>query len=301
MIGKITMSNQIKYNLLLKNPILDSYKNMPLPSEFIVNSLGIEIALPTKLSNSPFLFSCFALSLDGKLCYPDTLNGFDIASANHHATNNERYADWLYLMFARSISDAIILGSNGFKKNATHHTLEMPIAELAAARAKNSQPQNPWSIIFCRDLATLDLEHEVFTNDNFPCLICTSEQGFTSSIPKYWNQQKLSLLTKHSDLKTKNIAFIDIDLPSIFKNFKNLGFNVILNESPFWHHKFLQNKLLNEIWLNYACSYIGGSIISLGNTQQSFESKNHPDTEILTLHHLDYHFLYSRQLVKYAL
>ena len=51
-------------------------------------------------------------SVDGKLNYPDLKSGFAIAKYNLAATEHERYADWWILQLARSISDAVIIGSN---------------------------------------------------------------------------------------------------------------------------------------------------------------------------------------------
>ena len=296
--GSDQMYNSVEYNLLLKNPILDDYTNIPVPSNFITNCLGMEIALP-HVSTNPFLFSCFAISIDGKLCYPDTRTGFDIACANHHATENEKYADWLYLMFARTISDAVIIGSNFFKKSANRQILDIPIAELLRDRVNSAKPMTMTAIIFCRDINTLDFTHEFFMNHNTQCFIFHSTCAFSATLPKEWNQEDVSTLTNVS-CKMKNLLYIDTDFKSIFSKLKQLGCNIILNESPFFHHKLLEQQMLNEIWLNYSGSYIGGDVISLGNTHASFNSHNHPDTEILTLHHLGYNFLYSRQLVKYA-
>lgn len=292
------MTDLIKLKLLLKNPLIDNYSVTPWHNSYINECLGYTFTLPEKASsttnNLPFIFSCFALSLDGKLHYPDNLSGFSIASANHHATNDERIADLHYLMLARSISDAIIIGATSLKQEKSSYTPNITIPELSNL----DDNQSRFTIIICRNLNSLDLSQELFKNPDFPIMICCfeaidhiSRDGYTS--------HKLSELKSRNQLSIKNIITLDADTKTLCQKLKLLGFNIILNESPFFQHSLLEHKLLDEIWLNYSCSYIGGSITSLGNKQNSFTSTNHPDTEILTLHHLDYHFLYSRQRVLY--
>jgi hypothetical protein len=105
-------------------------------------------------------------------------------------------------------------------------------------------------------------------------------------------------LTNKTELGFKNLIIVD-NWKKLISNLKQIGFNIILNESPYFHHELLQLKLLNELWLNYSGSYIGGNLIGLGNSQAPFTSKNHPDCEILTLHSLGYNFIYTRQKILY--
>lgn len=286
------------FKLLLKNPIIDSYTHLPLQSTSIVEQIGFEVKLPHK-TELPFLFSCFALSIDGKLCYPDKPSGFNIASANHHASQTEKQADLWCLMLARSISDALIIGTNSLNLEYGEYTPEISISELNQARQDNKRTKHIWTIIMTRDLSNLNFAHELFSNPDFPLMICCHSNVHTNKIPDSYLLHKLSELESKQQLAQKNIVLIDTDYLMMYKIFKQLGFNVILNESPYTHHLLLEQQLLDEIWLNYSASYIGGSITSLGDKQNSFSSSNHPDSEILTLHHLGYHFLYSRQRVLY--
>jgi len=295
------MENMPPLKLLLKNPELDNYTYIPIKSNFIYQNLGLNLVLPKKL-DTPFLFSCFALSIDGKLSYPDAPSGFNIAQANHTAIQNEKTADLFYLMLARTISDAIIIGTNSLREENGTYLPQIIVRDLHQARMDNGKPILPWTIILCRSLDKINFNQQLFKDEQFPLLIgCFEPQDMLQSTPQNYTLTNLSNLSNREQLTTKNIVIIDSSFRQLFKTLKQLEFNIILNESPFFHHQFLEHKLLDEIWLNYSCSYIGGdNVASLGKNQQAFSSITHPDTEILTLHHLDYHFLYSRQKVLYA-
>ncbi len=282
-------------NLLIRNTILDNY--IPIKDDYITYILGTELRLPEISSNLPFLFSCFALSIDGKLCYPDNQSGFSIINSNHHATIIERKADWWFLMLSRSICDALIVGSTSLNRELKNDYIPIvDIEELIKARKKYKSNTRLWTIVIVRDLSNINFNQRLFNDPEFPVLICYFNSKVTESRLGY-THHKISQLTSQKQLGIKNLIAIDTDYSSMLKKFKQLGFNIILNESPNLHHIFLEHKLLDEIWLNYSMSYIGGITTSLGDKQKAFSSSNHPDTQILTLHHLGYNFLYSRQKV----
>lgn len=292
------MHTAIKFNLLLENEKLKTYPRIALQSDAIKKSFGHGLMLPSTSTDKPFIFSCFALSLDGKICYPDTHTGLDIARANKHANLTEKQADWFFLMMARSISDAIIFSSNIFKKKSNRNKPSIAIKDFQNDRKLNNKPQNITPIIFCRNINTIDFHHEMLQNENQPFFIFHNKKDLNLDNLPSWNQQSLSNFNNTTQ-KIKHLLYLDIPFSDIFSKLNSCGYEIILNESSFFHHKLLEEKLLNEFWLNYSCSYIGGNALSLGKEQTSFTTTNHPDTEILALYNINYNFLYSRQLIRY--
>ena len=142
--------------LLLHNPILNKYQ-LRIESAYLTESMGQTLTLP-EVEQLPFLFSCFALSLDGKLCYPDNRSGFSIAKSNYRATRAEQEADWWFLMLARSISDALIIGSNSLNLEHGDYLPDINIPELSAIR--DGRPL--WTIVICRNLVNLDFKQILF-------------------------------------------------------------------------------------------------------------------------------------------
>ena len=102
-----------------------------------------------------------------------------------------------------------------------------------------------------------------------------------------------------SQLANKNILYLDENFTDLMLHLRHIGFTCILNESPMLNHKLLEHKLLDELWINYAGSYIGGNVTGLGVLQQSFTTNSNIGFEMLTLHHIEYSFLYTRQRVVY--
>lgn len=287
-----------KLKLLIKNPLLDTYENILLKSNFINNFFGYQISTTNFLKNKPFLFSCFALSIDGKVAYIDKPSGFNIAKANHLATDKEKFSDFTTLMIARAVCDAVIFGTNSIHAENGVYLPNLNIKELITDRQQQNKPKQIFTIIICRDLNKINFTNPLFSSSKYPVLICCTNRYDLKSIPNAYNILTLDQLKSKIHLAIKNILYFPQPITKLMSILKNIGFNVILNESPFFHHQFLQYGLLNEMWINYSSSYIGGNACTLGSNSKAFTSYDHPNCEMLSLHHLDYHFLYSRWLIK---
>lgn len=288
-----------KFKLLIKNPILDSYTKFSFKDNYINNILDYNFAIP-KLENRPFIFSCYALSIDGKLYYPDVKSGFLIAKSNYHASEIERYADWFILMLARTISDAVIVGTNSLNYETEDCFTDVLDTKLYEIRVKYINSKQPATFVFCRDLTNINFESKLFSDNSHQIVICCiNNQINLARLPNAYKQINLTDWTQKEQLNLKNLILVD-NWDMFILKLNKVGFNIILNESPYFHHKLLQLRLLDEIWLNYSGSYIGGNLNGLGRDQNPFNSKDHPDCEILTLHSLGYNFLYTRQKILYS-
>ncbi|MFN7095872.1 MAG: hypothetical protein ACK4M7_10955, partial [Burkholderiales bacterium] len=194
----------------------------------------------------------------------------------------------------------VIVGSNSLSCEHGSYLPTIEFEELQLARKNAGKDDKLWTIIMCRNLDRLNFSDQIFTIADYPVLICCLDNHIgTKKAPPGFKLNKLSTITDRQQLSNKNILLVDDSLEELVKKFKQLKFDLVLNESPFFHHYFLGHQPLDELWLNYSGSYIGGNITSLGYTQQSFTSTHHPGTKLLTLHHIDYHFLYSRQKIVY--
>jgi len=287
-----------KLKLLLKNPILDSYKHLLLNDGYITETLGYTLAIPN-IQNKPFIFSCFALSVDGKLYYPDVKSGFNIASCNYHSTEKERKADLFILMLARAMSDALIVGTNSLRNEFGNFLPDIADSNLRNIRYNRTGSLAPTTFVICRDLSNINFSDKMFSNDSHQVVICCINSHVDLDVlPNTYAQLDFNNWMIKEDLKLKNILICST-LDELILKMHKVGFNIILNESPYFHHQLLQLKLLDEIWLNYSGSYIGGNLYGLGGTQQPFDSKSHPDCELLTLHTVGYNFIYTRQKILY--
>lgn len=284
-----------QFKLLINNPILETMSYTPIKSEYLNQCLSSYLHLP-QITNRPFIFSCFALSVDGKLNYPDFSSGFAIAKHNFAASEGERYADWWILQLARSISDAVIIGSNSLYIEKNDFTAQINAPELQQLRTKLDKPQNLLHIILTRNSNKIDFTNELLCQDNdIPLII------FTQQAPELLPQHFILGNIKQLNLVNKKQIILDntLDLNKLIQKLYQNGVQTILNESPYYHHHLQQLQLLDEAWINSSGVYIGGDTSSLGQFNNSFAVNTHPHYTILTLHSLGYNFVYPRYKVSY--
>lgn len=286
----------LKFKLLIKNPLLETNNYSVLNSSYLKNALSCNLALPN-ITNKPFILSCFALSVDGKLCYPDLMSGFAIAKNNFAASQDERYADWWNLLLGRSISDAVIIGSNILSLEQYSYSAEINVPELTLFRKALGKAENLLHIVITRDSNKINFEKELLCqNNNLPLLI------YTEQLPRITPDNFYCTTLENIDLtQTKQIIHCNnIDLTQLIEHLYQQKVKTILNESPYYHHQLQELKLLDEAWLNTSAVYIGGKVSQLGQFNSSFNSNNHPHYTILTLHSLGYNFIYTRYKINYS-
>lgn len=284
-----------KFKLLINNPILSTQDYTSIKSDYLYQSLSSYLYLP-KITNRAFVFSCFALSVDGKLNYPEVNSGFAIAKYNLAATEDERYADWWILQLARSISDAVIIGSNSLNVEKNDYTAQVNIPELEQLRTELNKPKNLLHIIISRNCNKIDFTNELLCQDNdIPLII------FTQQAPELLPQHFTLGSIKKLNLANKKQIILDntLDLNKLIQKLYQNGIQTILNESPYYHHHLQQLQLLDEAWINQSSVYIGGNTSSLGQFNNSFTVNTHPHYTILTLHSLGYNFVYPRYKISY--
>lgn len=285
----------LKFKLLIENSSLNSDNYQIIQSEYLKETLGAYFKLPSPI-NKPFIFSCFALSVDGKLCYPDIKTGYAIAANNSSATKEERYADYWNLLLGRSISDAVIIGTNSLINENCKFTANIDNEELVTFRNQLGKPTKLLHILITRDIDNFNIDDEIiYKNLDIPLLIYSAKKPV-----KPYTLPVISI----NDLNDKTIRQIIYDngkfnFRVFFDKLFMLGIKTILNESPFLHHELQETKLLDEAWLNTSSVYIGGSINSLGMQNESFSSVTHPHYTILTLHTIANNFLYTRYQITY--
>lgn len=284
-----------KFKLLINNPILNTQNYTSVKSDYLYQCLSSHLYLPTMI-NHPFIFSCFALSIDGKLNYPDLKSGFAIAKHNLAASEHERYADWWILQLARSISDAVIIGSNSLNAEKNDYSAQINIPELEQLRTELNKPKDLLHIIISRNCNKIDFTNELLCQDNdIPLII------FTQQAPELLPQGFILSSIKELNLTNKKQIILDnsLDLSKLIQKLYQNGIQTILNESPYYHHRLQQLQLLDEAWINQSGVYIGGNTSSLGQFNSSFAVNTHPHYTILTLHNLGYNFVYPRYKISY--
>lgn len=287
----------IKFKLLLANhKLLAAANYQKLDSLYLEQTLDIPLFLP-RIEHQPFILSCFASSVDGRLCYPDLKRGDAIAEKNALATSMEQAADWWSLLLARTISDAVIIGSNSLLVENYKYTIKINIDELKQIRLHHSKPEHLLHIIITRNLKKIDFANEIICqNNNIPVLIYT--QGKPNKVITNFAVTKLEAFV-HLEHKQIIYSNDNLDVTQLIAKLYQCGIRTILNESPYYHHELQELNLLHEMWLNTSGIYIGGNAANLGQHNSAFKAVSHPHYTILTVHAIGYNFLYTRYKIDY--
>ena len=58
-------------------------------------------------------------------------------------------------------------------------------------------------------------------------------------------------------------------------------------------------KMMDELFFNYSCIYVGGQALTIGKFGKEFTSTDHPHTRMLSIHTHSDHFFYFRHQLMY--
>ena len=80
---------------------------------------------------------------------------------------------------------------------------------------------------------------------------------------------------------------------------KRFGIDRLLVETPSYMHYLVSQKMMDELFFNYSCIYVGGQALTIGKFGKEFGSKDHPHTRVLSIHSHSDHFFYFRHKLLY--
>lgn len=180
--------------------------------------------------------------------------------------------------------------------------------DLEDARIAEGRHPVPWQVLTSLDGSEIDFDHPFLKNDPLiPFMIATSPVGLdrvrANCKTDYFvvdDLQKVPGLFERKGMPvivTGDEAVPDAKITMGI--LKKLGMNKVLIEVPSYCHHLIQQGLLDEMFLNYSCVYVGGKALSLGMRADSFTSKSHPHTEMLSIHTHGPHFFYLRHRLIY--
>lgn len=87
----------------------------------------------------------------------------------------------------------------------------------------------------------------------------------------------------------------------MLKVLRAMGMEKVLVESPTYCHHMMREGLLDEIFINTSCIFVGGQATGIGTSSKSFPSTDHPHSEIVTMHMHSPHFIYTRYKMLYGI
>ncbi len=313
------MNSLFKIDYNEKDMILDCiYKNEKAKkgkSKFKSNKIEKiygELLFDNKEEDRPYIFTSLVHSIDGRIAFSDAPEGPFIASKNKYDTVGGTIDFWI-LNILRSQCDGCIMGANTLKAEE-HYTVHIFDKDIEKDRENSGLNDVPWNIITSVDGQDIPFDHIIFNTKEVPKIINTSVKGLDFIkenfkkdfivLPNILNKEDLKKLENIElnieqiyILATDNNGYPDTNL--YLKALKKLGFYNLLVESPTLMHIFIENKVMDELFFNYSCLYIGGKALTMGQIGKEFTSTEHPHTEVLSVHMHSPHFMYFRHKLIY--
>lgn len=263
----------------------------------------------------PYTFASIALSMDGKMAYPERPEGPLVAISNR-LNPDGALTDFYVLNFLRAYSDIIIQGSNTLVAEADLWNVIFD-EDLVEERSKylGKSTSHPGTVIITLDGTDIPVDHQLFSQKMLPLCIFTTRRG-AEYLEKKGNDRfkhVLELKDGASDSITilKNALFelsdkVPVissdknnatDLELFMRGIKSAGVDHALIESPTITWLLMKEKLMNEYFITHTTAFIGGRLTP--GSQMPFSFESHPHAEILQLNNHGPSFIYTRQLLRY--
>ncbi|MCD7907558.1 MAG: dihydrofolate reductase family protein [Clostridium sp.] len=262
----------------------------------------------------PYTYTSLVTSIDGRIAFTDAPQGPLIAKMNRYDGDGAG-ADWWILNMLRAVSDGDIIGAGTM--NAEHdYTAHVFSQELEEARIAAGMQPVPWNIISSLDATDIPFDHVLFKTPEVPVMISTSKAGIPVIQEKmkeaYYlvgpvedvsqvtdemiaamkeNQDKILVIATGDKAPDSKVALY------IMKKF---GLDKVLVETPSYMHFLVAQGLMDELFFNYSCIYVGGQALTIGKFGKEFGSKDHPHTRMLSIHTHSDHFFYFRHKLIYG-
>ncbi|MDW7670228.1 MAG: hypothetical protein SCK57_05155 [Bacillota bacterium] len=271
----------------------------------------------------PYLTGCLVLSMDGRLGFGAHPGSRTLTSSNHLDASNGLTDLWM-LNLVRTWSDAILFGSATLRDEAefTGHVYDPDLQAFREAHPGRFV-RTPWNVLITRQPETLPWEHPVLSTPQIPVLLVIPENRQEALVRCQGGQfcygvlngrealEELVTLDQVAQVLSWDDGRVDprhlvVTLPeAAFPDFKcllpllrRLGIRQMAVESPHWIWRLMDEKVLDEFFLNYTGVYTGGTAVP--GSETSFAVNGAPVMELASLHLTSASVLMSRQILRYG-
>lgn len=272
-----------------------------------------ELKFDRLYEDRPYTYTSLVTSIDGRIAFTDAPQGPLIAKLNQYDSDGAG-TDWWILNMLRAVSDGDIIGA-GTMNAEPDYTAHVFSQELEDARVAAGMPPVPWNIISSLNGTDIPFDHVLFQTKEVPVMISTSKAGMAvveagmkepyfmvgPITDKAQVTDELIASMKENQDKVLVIATGDQapDSEVALYIMKKFGLHKVLVETPSYMHYLVSQKMMDELFFNYSCIYIGGQALTIGKFGKEFGSKDHPHTRMLSIHAHSDHFFYFRHKLIY--
>ena len=193
----------------------------------------------------------------------------------------------------------------------TCHVFDQDMEDMRIANGKNPVP---WNIVTSLDATDIPFDHILFRSPEVPVMISTSRKGAALVKENLKNDayfvdaptleevtEELIQGMKENADKVLVIGTGDTapDSKVALYVLKKFGIDRLLVETPSYMHYLVSQKMMDELFFNYSCIYVGGQALTIGKFGKEFTSQDHPHTRMLSIHTHSDHFFYLRHKLLY--
>ncbi|MDR2258995.1 MAG: pyrimidine reductase [Treponema sp.] len=283
------------------------------------------LCFPPAPAKRPYTFASMVLSSDGKMAFEDDPKGPVIASANK-LDSDGALADFWVLNMLRSYADAVIVGARTLQAEPEAAAYVF-CGELAHDRiaVMHKKSRHPLNVVVSFDGADIPLEHTIFNRGGLAAMIATSEAG-GAYLDRALGRRRRRIFGPYrdaaaiaglpggepsSDLAEIRLAVEDPEvLPILLTGsggrpdsdillltLRLTGVERLCVEAPSYMWHLLNNKTMDEMFINYSMLFAGGSVSP--GAAAPFTSLVHPHAELLMMGIHRRNFIYTRQRLRY--
>lgn len=277
-----------------------------------INDIYGELKFEKLHDDRPYTFTSLVTSLDGRIAFSDAPQG-PLISRENRCDPDGALSDWWILNLLRTVCDGIMVGAGTMSAESdfTGHIFDQ---DLEDARIEQGINPVPWNIITSLNGTDIPFDHRMFNEKELPLMISTSKEGLKVVEAGIQNPyvvigpiaskedvtEAMIETMKNAGDKVIVIATGDKapDSRVAFYLLKKFGIDRLLVETPSYMHYLVGEELMDELFFNYSCLYIGGKALTIGEFGKEFTSKDHPHTRMLSIHsHSDHFFYFRHQLI----
>lgn len=274
-----------------------------------------ELYLPEPPEHRPYTFASIVLSSDGKMAFTDDPQG-PLIAGNNMLDRAGGKADFWMLNLLRAYSDASLIGARTLQAEpeGTSHVF---CEELARARTEvmGKPTEYPVNLVVSFDGTDIPLDHKLFTSGQVRVMIGTSPAG-GAYLDRNMRQEHLCFgpytAPEQVDIDEINAALaarpqaIPVfltgtgaapDSQTLLYLLRQLGIRKLCIESPSYMWHLIENKAMDEMFINYSMVFAGGPM-AMG-VQRPFSATAHPHSELLLLAAHRNNFIFTRQKLRY--
>ncbi|WP_270811001.1 RibD family protein [Hungatella effluvii] len=291
-------AEEVLCSTVYESEALKEFTEEPVKSPKIEEVYG-HLKFPKAPADRPYVYASFITTIDGKIAFQDARDSA-LLQTNNFLDKTGGNAPFFVFMLQRAAADAVICGA-GTMREEPNMTVHLYDVDLEQARIDNGLPPVPLNIISTLDGTDLLFDHTIFKKDEVPKMINTSPVGWEVVREKCQNPiflvgpyrtmedvdfVKLDLLLEENKGKIPVVVTgegAQTDSNILFRILRHMGIERLLIETPVYTHHLMMNGLMDELFLNYACIYVGGGAMSIGLHSKSCTSTDHPHTKMLSI------------------